>query len=73
VSRAAAIGDQVRLGGYPLAGVELHAAADDAAVRAAWEALGDDVACLILTPAARAALGDRLLERPSLVWVVTPS
>jgi vacuolar-type H+-ATPase subunit F/Vma7 len=73
VSRVAAIGEDVRVAGYGLAGVEVHAAADAAAVHAAWDALADDVACLVLTPAACAALRDRLAERPRLVWTVLPS
>ena len=39
---------------------------------AAFDALPDDVACLILTQAAHAALGPRLAERPGLTWVVVP-
>lgn len=72
MSRAAAIGEDVRVAGYALAGVEIHAAADGEAARAAFDALPDDVACLILTQAARAALGPRLSERPTLTWVVVP-
>ena len=72
MSRAAAIGEDVRLAGYGLAGVAVHAAEHADAVRAAWDALDDDVACLILTPAARAALGERLAERPRLLWTVMP-
>lgn len=72
MSRAAAIGEDVRIAGYGLAGVEVHAAEEPAAVHAAWDALADDVACLILTPAARDALGDRLGERSRLVWAVLP-
>jgi hypothetical protein len=72
VSRAAAIGEEVRLAGYALAGVEVHAAGDDAAVRAAWEGLSEEVGCLILTPAAHAALEPLLDERPSLLWAVMP-
>jgi hypothetical protein len=72
MSRAAAIGEDVRLAGYGLVGVDVHAAESPETIIAAWDALGDDVACLILTPAARAALGERLAERPRLVWAVTP-
>jgi len=72
VSRAAAIGEGVRLAGYALAGVEIHAADDEDSVRSAWEELPRDVACLILTSAACAALGARLEERRDLVWAVVP-
>lgn len=72
MSGAAAIGEDVRVAGYALAGVAVHAADDGAAVHAAWEGLPDDLDCLILTAAAREALGDRLHERPHLVWAVMP-
>ena len=73
MSRVAAIGEDVRVAGYGLVGVEIHAAEDAPAVHAAWEALGEDVACVVLTPAAGAVLRDRLAERPRLVWTVLPS
>lgn len=57
MSRAAALGEDVRVAGYALAGAEVHPAGDGDAVRAAWDGLADDVDCLILTPAARDALG----------------
>jgi hypothetical protein len=72
VSRAAAIGEDLRLAGYALAGVEVLAAEDAAQALGAWDRLPGDVACLILTAAARAALGARLDERPQLVWTVMP-
>lgn len=72
MSRAAAIGEDVRLAGYALAGVEVLAAEDAAEVLAAWERLPGDVACLILTASARAALGARLAARPRMVWAVVP-
>jgi vacuolar-type H+-ATPase subunit F/Vma7 len=72
VSRAAAIGEQARVTGYALAGVEVLAAENAEAVRAAFAALGADVACLFVTTAARRALGARLDERPELVWAVIP-
>jgi vacuolar-type H+-ATPase subunit F/Vma7 len=72
MSRAVAIGEPVRVGGYALAGVEVHAAQDADAVLDAWERLPADVACVIFTHAARAALGERLDERRDLVWAVIP-
>jgi len=72
VSRAAAIGEEVRVAGYALAGVEVHTAEDAEAVRTAWDRLPDSVACLILTPAAHAALEARLDDRAELVWAVIP-
>jgi hypothetical protein len=72
VSRAAAIGEDVRLRGYALVGAELHAAAGAEEVAAAWERLPEDVACLVLTRAAHTTLAARLPERPDLVWAVVP-
>lgn len=72
MSRVAAIGERVRVGGYDLAGVDVHAASGASEVRSAWAALPADVGLLILTPAAHAALGALLAERSQLVWAVTP-
>lgn len=70
MSRVAAIGEDLRLAGYAMAGVQVLAAEDAGAVTRAWEGMPSDVACLLLTPAARAALGTRLGERADLVWTV---
>ena len=67
-----AIGDGTRLRGYGLAGAEVRSAAGDEDVLAAWETLPQDVAFVVLTPAARAALGARLTERRDLLWAVVP-
>jgi vacuolar-type H+-ATPase subunit F/Vma7 len=72
MSLIAAIGDDARLAGYALSGVQVHAAGDDGAVREAWERLPDEVGCVLLTAAARAALGSRVDERAGLVWAVVP-
>jgi len=72
MTRAAAIGEDTRLAGYALAGVEVLAAQDATEALDAWQRLPGDVSCLILTPAARSALGARLAERPRLVWAVVP-
>jgi hypothetical protein len=72
VSRAAAIGPESLLAGYALAGVEVLPAADEAAVHGAWEALPADVGFLILAPFALTVLGDRLSERPEILWVTLP-
>ncbi len=71
MSRVAAIGDPARLGGYALAGADVHAASDAVEVRSAWERLPADVGLLILTPEARAALGSLLAARSRLLWAVT--
>ncbi len=60
----AAIGAEVRVAGFALAGVAVRPAEDDATVRAAWAALPEDVVAVILTPAAAAALADTLVGRP---------
>ena len=73
MSSAAAIGEDVRVAGYALAGVEVHSAEDAEGFREAFDQLPRDLACLILTPAARAALSARLRERPSLLWVEVPA
>ena len=72
MSRAVAIGDERRLGGYALAGVEVAPAADAGDAAAAWQALADDVALVVLDPPAYAALAPRLDERPNVVWAVLP-
>jgi hypothetical protein len=72
VGSVAAIGEDVLLRGYALAGAELHAATGAHEVAAAWERLPDDVSCLVLTRAAHTTIAARLHERPDLVWVVVP-
>ncbi len=56
MSHVAVIGEAVRVRGYALAGAVVHECADAAAVRAAWDGLGDDVAVVILSRAAAAVL-----------------
>jgi vacuolar-type H+-ATPase subunit F/Vma7 len=70
MSRIVAIGEPELLAGYALAGVEVLAAADAREARAAWDTL-DGTGLLILTPAAQAALGDRLRDAP-IPWAVLP-
>ena len=56
----AVVGEQVRVQGFALAGALVAVADDAAAVRSAWDALGDDVAVVVLTPRAADALADQL-------------
>ena len=70
VPRIAAIGERERLHGLVFAGVDVAAADDPAEVRAAWRELADDVGLVILTSAARAALG--VSEEEERLWVVMP-
>ena len=72
MSRVAAIGDEMRLAGYRLAGVDIYPASSADECRTAWTRLAADVGLLVLTGDACAALEPRLSERPQLLWVVTP-
>ncbi len=73
MSQIVAIGEGERLRGFALAGVSVVLAADPADARAAWAALSADVALVILTPAAHAALGaDELAEHAQRLWAVLP-
>jgi len=73
MSRIVALGEVDRLWGLALAGADVAPAEDPAAARAAWGSLGADVGLVILTPAARAALGpDELGPRGQRLWVVMP-
>ena len=65
--RVAALGEWALIRGFALAGVETIAAADPEAVRAAWDALGRDVAVVILTPSAAEALGPAAADEPLTV------
>ena len=73
MSRIVAIGDERRLAGYALAGVEVRPASSPAAVELAWADLVQDVALLVLTAEAHDALAPLLEARPELVWAVVPS
>lgn len=73
MSRAIAIGDERRLRGYALAGADVVPATTADEVNAAWDALAEDVAVVVLSPDAHAVLAGRLDERPSVVWAVLPS
>jgi vacuolar-type H+-ATPase subunit F/Vma7 len=73
VSRVAAIGEAARLQGYRLAGVEVHEACGSDQVGAAWRSLSSDVALVILSPAALAALGPAVDERPRMLWTALPA
>lgn len=72
MSAIVALGGRARVEGFALAGVQVIGAGDEAAVRAAWAALERDVAVLILTSEAQAALSDLLPTRPGLIWTTLP-
>jgi vacuolar-type H+-ATPase subunit F/Vma7 len=56
MARIAAIGEQVRVQGFRLAGALVYDAENPSAVRAAWDGLPADVTVVVLTPASAAAL-----------------
>lgn len=69
MGRVAAIGESVRVQGLSLAGVLMLPGDDDHEVRHSWSTLPGDVAVVILTPAASAALGP---DRTGPLTVVMP-
>lgn len=74
MSRVAVIGETVRVRGYALAGAVVHECAGEAAMCSAWAALDDDIAVVILSRAAAAALD--VTSRPPAAWplaVVLPA
>ena len=73
MSRVVAIGERELVDGYGLAGVDVVAAAEPAAVLRAFADVAGDAGLLILTPAAEAALAQRLAEPQPFVWVVLPA
>jgi vacuolar-type H+-ATPase subunit F/Vma7 len=73
MSRIVAIGEGALVGGFAFAGVHVEAADEPERARAAWHALPEDVALVILTATARAALEADLLARlDERLWVVMP-
>ncbi|QHC23032.1 V-type ATP synthase subunit F [Streptomyces sp. GS7] len=67
-----AIGERARTAGFALAGMEVRSAEAPDRVRALWRELPSDVALVILTPAAAAALGPDALDVPEPLAVVMP-
>ncbi len=72
MSRAAVIGEELRVQGYALAGAVVCAADDEAGVLRAWRELPGDVAVVVLTPRAAGWLAGELARRPGLLPVVMP-
>ena len=58
MARVAVIGEDTRVQGFRLAGAIVCPAHGTDEVRAAWQALSDDVAVVVLTAVASAALAD---------------
>jgi vacuolar-type H+-ATPase subunit F/Vma7 len=63
--RIAAIGEESRVIGFALAGALAVPARSATEVHEAWSALPDDVALVLLTPEAAAALADELADPSS--------
>ncbi|MBP2478849.1 vacuolar-type H+-ATPase subunit F/Vma7 [Crossiella equi] len=57
MARMVVLGERALVAGWALAGAVVHPAEGAAQVRAAWHALAEDVAVVVLTPAAAAHLG----------------
>lgn len=74
MGRVVALGELVRVVGFGLAGSHVVAAEDPGAARAAFAALPGDVAVVVLTPAAAAAVDDLVADpRPGApLTVVLP-
>jgi vacuolar-type H+-ATPase subunit F/Vma7 len=72
-NRIAVIGEEVRVAGYGLAGAAVLVAADAPTCRAQWASLGTDVAVVILTPAAAAALTHERAADQAPLSVVMPT
>jgi vacuolar-type H+-ATPase subunit F/Vma7 len=72
VSRAAVIGETVRVQGYALAGAVVYPAEDADQVRAAWRSLPPDITVVVLTARAAAWLGAAPQRRDGILSVVMP-
>jgi vacuolar-type H+-ATPase subunit F/Vma7 len=72
VSRIAVLGEAIRTEAFALAGALVIAADTPDAVRAAWRSLPDDVAVVVVTPQATAALGTTAAARDGLLVVTLP-
>jgi vacuolar-type H+-ATPase subunit F/Vma7 len=67
----AAIGSELLVAGFGLAGVHVHVADDEAAVRAAWSAVAPSAGLVVLSAAAAQVLAvDRLLPDAPLSVVL---
>jgi len=66
-----AIGEATHVEGFALAGAATISAEDPDSVRRAWEGLDEEVAVVILTQRAAAALGDRQEGGPVLCVVMS--
>jgi vacuolar-type H+-ATPase subunit F/Vma7 len=72
MSRAAVIGEAVRVQGYALAGAVVYPAEDADQARAAWRSLPPEIAVVVLTARAAAWLGETPQRREGVPSVVMP-
>ncbi|GAA1898402.1 V-type ATP synthase subunit F [Actinomadura bangladeshensis] len=73
MAHIAVIGERARVEGWALGGARAVPADDPEEVRAAWEALDDEVAVVVLTPeAARCVEGERERHPGAVLIVVMP-
>ena len=66
------IGERALVRGWSLAGAVVFGAEDAGAVREAWRTLAEDVAVVVLTPAAADALADEPAHGAPLTVVLPP-
>jgi vacuolar-type H+-ATPase subunit F/Vma7 len=72
MSRAAVIGEAVRVEGYVLAGAVVYPAEDADQACAAWRSLPPDIAVVVLTARAAAWLDEAPQRRDGVLLVVMP-
>lgn len=73
MSDVVVLGEGQALEGYALGGARVVPAATDDAVRAAWQALPENVEVVVLTPSAARALGPQRAGVRRPLSVVLPS
>jgi vacuolar-type H+-ATPase subunit F/Vma7 len=72
MSRAAVIGESVRVEGYALAGAVVYPAENADQARTAWRTMPPDIAVVVLTARAAAWLGEAPQRRDGVLQVVMP-
>ncbi len=66
------LGEEVQVRGFSLAGATVKTGATAEELSSAFDEIDDDTALLILTSTAAELIGDRLEEKPWVVWTVIP-
>jgi len=72
MARVAVLGERAVVEGWALGGARVLPADSPAQVRTAWAGLSDDVAVVLLTPAAAQVLGPGPVDRAGPLTVVLP-